>query len=385
MKNALHSVWTNRATKRASWTTLALALGTWSWCLKAQANAPTPAAPAAAAASVPSHLSQTVGAFQTQAWDAQQRIDAGSYWVERVRFDVKGSEVVGNLYLPKTMANPANAKRAGVVIVGPVAFVKEQAPLQYASRLAQQGLVSLVFDPRYHGESQGEPRRFESGPAKVEDLRAAAEYLTKRPEVDPARVHALGICQGVNWAVDATNQEPLIRSVALVAGHYLTPQTAALYLGNLEAVQNRIKKSLAARTAFELEKRVDYIPIVSLTDPDALLTARPIHDFYYRWADRGPFAAHTGLWENRITRMSEAGIWGHDVTPSLKALQKPVMMVHSERAASGADIPRRLFEQIASPKKTQVWLPGRNQIQFYQDPTTVDAAVAQLAPFFATP
>lgn len=365
-----------------------MALSPWSVHVAAQTLnaaplASTPVAQSAANPSTPAHLTQGAGAFQTQVWDAQQRIDAGSYQVERVRFVVEGSEVVGNLYLPKTAQGGSSTPRAAVVVIGPVAFVKEQAPMQYASRLAQQGVVTLVFDPRFHGESQGEPRRNESGLAKVQDLRAAATYLSQRPEVDPSRVHALGVCQGVNWSVDAVNQEPLLKSVALVAGHYLTPHTAALYLGGIDAARERVTKAFIARTAFEKEGRVDYIPIVSLTDKNALLTARPIHDFYYRWADRGPFAAHTGLWENRITQMSELGIWGHDITPSLQALRKPVMMIHSERAASGADIPRRLFELIGSERKTQVWLPGRNQIQFYQDPTTIDAAVAQLAPFFS--
>ncbi|KQP18229.1 hypothetical protein ASF43_10390 [Pseudorhodoferax sp. Leaf267] len=354
----------------------------------ASAATPTPTgtstAPAAATVpAVPAHLGAGPSSgFRTQAWDAAQRIDAGAYLVERVRFVVQGSEVVGNLFLPRRPAQPA-ARAAAVVVIGPVAYVKEQAPMQYASRLAQQGLVALVFDPRHHGESQGEPRRHESGPAKVADLRAAAAYLAQRPEVDAARIHALGVCQGVNWAADATQQEPLLQSVALVAGHYLTPQTAALYLGSPEAVRARIARAHDARLAFEREGRTDYIPIVSLSDANALLTARPIHDFYYRWADRGPFAGHTGLWENRITQMSEAGIWGHDIAPSLRALRKPVLMLHSDRAASGPEIPRRLFEQIGSERKAQVWLPERNQIQFYQDPTTLDAVVAHLAPFFA--
>ena len=337
----------------------------------ALAQSPAPATPA--------HLAGTAGAaFATQPWDGGARVDAGPYTVERVTFNSGGLGVVGNLFMPA-----GKGPWPAVTVMGPVAFVKEQAPLQYASRLVREGFAVLIFDPRYHGESAGEPRRWESRQAKVEDLRAAVSFLAGRAQVDAGRLHLLGVCQGTNWVVEAAADEPRVRSLSLVAGHYLMPETAALYLGGPENVALRIARAQESRAAFLRNGQVDYIPIVSMSDRDALLTAKPIHDFYYRWADRGPFAAHTGLWENRITRMSEADIWGHRIDEQLRRLNQPVLMVHSERAATGPLIPRRLFDQIASKNKQAVWLEGRNQIQFYQDPMTIDMVVPHLARFFA--
>lgn len=327
----------------------------------------------------PAHLAGNPAApFFTQPWDAQSRAKTGHYTVERVVFKSGGLDVVGNLFLPS-----GADKVPAIAMIGPVAFVKEQAPLQYASRLAREGFATLIFDPRYHGESAGEPRRFESRQAKVEDLKAAVDFLAERPEVDSQRMHLVGVCQGVNWAVEAAANDARIKSVGLVAGHYLMPETAALYVGSAEKVAARLERANKAKAAYLANGQVDYIPIVSLTDADALLTARPIYDFYYHWADRGPFANHTGLWENRITRMSEADIWGHRIDLQLQRLTKPVLMIHSERAASGPQIPRKLFEVIASKDKQQVWLDGRNQIQFYQDPITIDMVVPHLARFFS--
>ena len=336
----------------------------------AQSPAPAPA--------VPAHLSGASGvAFSTQPWDSGSRVDTGPYTVERVSFKSGGLAVVGNLFVPA-----GKGPWPAVAVMGPVAFVKEQAPVQYAARLAREGLAMLIFDPRYHGESAGEPRRWESRQAKVEDLRAAVSFLAGRAQVDAGRIHLLGVSQGANWVVEAAADEPRVRSVSLVAGHYLMPETAALYLGSPENVALRISRAQESRAAFLRNGQVDYIPIVSLTDRDALLTPKPIHDFYYRWADRGPFAAHTGLWENRITRMSEADIWGHRIDEQLRRLKQPVLMVHSDRAATGPVIPRRLFDEIASKNKQAVWLDGRNQIQFYQDPMTIDMVVPHLARFF---
>jgi len=337
-----------------------------------------PALAQSTAPATPAHLAGTAGAaFATQPWDGGARVDTGPYTVERVTFKSGGLDVVGNLFVPA-----GKGPWPAVAVIGPVAFVKEQVPLQYASRLVREGFAMLIFDPRYHGESAGEPRRWESRQAKVEDLRAAVSFLAGRAQVDAGRIHLLGVCQGANWVVEAAADEPRVRSVSIVAGHYLMPETAALYLGGPENVALRISRAQESRAAFLRNGQVDYIPIVSLSDRDALLTAKPIHDFYYRWADRGPFAAHTGLWENRITRMSEADIWGHRIDEQLRRLNQPVLMVHSDRAATGPLIPRRLFDEIASKNKQAVWLDGRNQIQFYQDPMTIDMVVPHLARFF---
>jgi hypothetical protein len=80
--------------------------------------------------------------------------------------------------------------------------------------------------------------------------------------------------------------------------------------------------------------------------------------------------------------MSEADIWGHRIDAQLMRLGKPTLMVHSDRAASGPKIPRELFEVIAARDKRQVWLDGRNQIQFYQDPLTIEMVIPHLTTHF---
>lgn len=326
----------------------------------------------------PAHLqSGTVGPFSTQPWSGGNRIDAGAYSIERVGYLSQGTEIVGNVFAP-----PGAGKKPAVVVIGPVAFVKEQSPIQYASRLVREDFVALAFDPRYHGESGGAPRRFESRKAKVADLRASIDYLAQRPDVDPARIHVLGVCQGVNWAIEATTQDARVHALGIVAGHYLVPETAALYLGSADQVAERLARAQTARKAFETTGEVRYIPIVSADDPAALLTAPVIREFYDRWAYRGAFWNFHGLWENRITAMSEADIWAHQVDQVMRQLKTPTVMVHANRAASGPEIPRKLFEQIPAARKELLWVGDQNQMQFYEDPVTIDQVALRVARFF---
>ena len=324
----------------------------------------------------PAHLANDASnVFSTQPFEDNQ-LNAGTYQVQRVDFNSHGSNVVGNLLLPTA------APRATIVVMGPVAFVKEQSPMQYATRLVKQGYAVLVFDPRYHGESGGEPRRFESRTAKVQDISAAVDFIQSDARTRNLPIYGLGICQGVNWMMEAATLDKRISKISVVAGHYLMPSIAALYTGSAENAARRIAQAQAAKAQFETTGQVQYIPIVSENDPKALLGAPFIRQFYNRWADRGSFWNFHGLWENRITQMSEADIWGHDVRPIAAQLTTPVLMVHADAAASGAQAPREVFEKFPAKIKQLVWLGKRNQMQFYEDPITIDLSVAQINDFF---
>ena len=325
---------------------------------------------------------QNAGPFTTQPWGAHSEIVTAGYAIQRVTFKSQGITVAGNLFVPA-----GAGRKPAVAVIGPVGFVKEQAPMQYASRLVREGYITLVFDPRYHGESEGEPRRFESGAEKAKDLTAAIDYLLSRDDVDSARVHLLGVCQGANWTIEAAIIEKRVRSIGLVAGHYLTPEAAVMYLGSNENVETRLKRSREAEIKFRATGQIDYINVVSPSlaqpDPNALLTAPPIQMFYIRWADRSPFLAHRGLWENRLTAMSEHLIWGHRIDQSIVNLKTPTLMVHADKAASGSVVPRKLFDAIATSNKELVWLGGQGQLQFYEDPLTIEQVVPHVARFFA--
>jgi len=325
---------------------------------------------------VPAHLQNTsTGEFSTQTWGAHSRIDTGNYVVERVTLPSHELTIVGNALLPK-----AEGKKPAVVVIGPVASVKEQSPMQYATRLVREGFIVMAFDPRFHGESEGMPRRFESRTAKVQDVRAVLDYLAQRPDVDANLLYVLGVCQGANWAIEACTQDSRVKALSVVAGHYLVPQVAAMYMGSPEKVAERVARGNSARARFEATGQVDYIPIIG--DADALLPAPVIGQFYSRWADRGAFWNFHGLWENRITAMSEADIWGHNVAEVMKNLNTPTLMIHANRAASGSIVPKELFELIPAKKKELIFMADQNQMMFYEDPITIDTVAPKVAAFF---
>lgn len=85
-----------------------------------------------------------------------------------------GITLVGDLYLPK---DRGERKLAAIAVSGPFGAVKEQSSGLYTQTLAEQGFVTLAFDPSYTGESGGYPRNVASPDINTEDFSAAVDFL----------------------------------------------------------------------------------------------------------------------------------------------------------------------------------------------------------------
>lgn len=136
--------------------------------------------------------------------------------LEKVSFKNQyGMRVTGNLFLPKGMDR--KAAHAAVVVGHPMGAVKEQSSNLYATRLAEQGLVTLAIDLTFWGESAGEPRNAVSPDLYAESFSAAVDFLRSQAFVDKDRVGALGICGSGSFVISAAKIDPRIRALATVS------------------------------------------------------------------------------------------------------------------------------------------------------------------------
>lgn len=139
--------------------------------------------------------------------------------IQRVTFSNGNITVVGNLHLPKDFDK--NNKYPAILIGHPAGGVKEQTSGLYAQKLAELGYVALAFDASYQGESGGMPRYFEHPAVRVEDFRAATDYLSTHPSIDENRIGLLGICAGGGFAIKAAETEHRLKAVATISMAYL--------------------------------------------------------------------------------------------------------------------------------------------------------------------
>lgn len=133
---------------------------------------------------------------------------------ETVSFKNKILNIAGELFLPADF--DATKTYPAIVVTHPEGAVKEQVPATYAEKLAPYGFVVLTFDGTYMGESDGEPH-FTTDPfQRVEDIRAAVDYLTTLSYVDNDKISGLGICAGGAYMIDAAKTEKRFKAISAV-------------------------------------------------------------------------------------------------------------------------------------------------------------------------
>ena len=316
----------------------------------------------------------------------------GNYTPEKVTFPSHGDDVVGVLYRPH-----GEGPFPAVVVLGPYSFQKEQAPTQYATRLADEGFVALAFDPRTVGESGGTPRRLENPKMKNEDVVSALDYVLTRADVDPARIFLLGICQGGPEMLDVASYDDRVKAVASITGYYRDRETDLFMIAagvtdnpfdketapttaQLESLlATRLACALDAKARYEATGEVVYRPLVSpdlgdpLTGSDAGLPGPLVWSWYGPWTLKG--------WENRYAIMSDLDHFDYTTVPGVAKLRKPALVVHSDTCMNPAAA-RRHFESIPTSDKKLIWENGTNHFQYYEQPDVVDRAVGHAAAWF---
>ncbi len=296
--------------------------------------------------------------------------DAEAAQVKKVNFESNNQNLVGNLYLPDDYQ--AGDKLPAVVVTGAWTTVKEQMPATYAAEMADRGYVVLAFDFRNWGESGGKERQLENPRNKTQDIIAAANYLTTRPEVDGSKIAGLGICASAGYMADAAVQSDDLGAIALVAPWLHNQKIVNEVYGGSESVQNLIDISRKAETKYQTTGELSLIPAASMTDENALMYQAP----YYTETDRGMIPEYV----NEFNLASWEGWLTYDAITTADDLDKPTMIVHSEEAA----IPQgaKEFYNRLSGEKDELWLTNITQFDFYDSPEVVATASDAVAEYF---
>lgn len=302
-----------------------------------------------------------------------------TYTATDVTIPSNGLKLAAKVYMPNL---PAGQKPGVAVILGPVTSVKEQVSKEYATRLATRGYAAVIFDPRYYGSSEGEPRQFENGDAKAEDINNVVQYMLAQGQVDANNVIALGICQGANWVTRAATQNPAIKKLVLVSGNFLYKESIESYFRDtdfkdISMVEKRIAGGKAALDKYKATGMIDYIPAVGKADaPDRLMPNQTANQYYSTFVSDLPyFISYRGKWQNQVAKMSEYELWQTKINEDFNKVKTPTLFIATERSATSPAYIPILLKGIQNPKKELKMISGKGHIQFYNDSETIDAAV----------
>jgi hypothetical protein len=88
--------------------------------------------------------------------------------------------------------------------------------LPAAKGLHDAGFNVLLFDVRWHGESERGSKPLSYGPVEARDYIGAVRYLRSRPEVDGDRIGAIGTSMGGNIVIYGTPEVQPIKAIMAI-------------------------------------------------------------------------------------------------------------------------------------------------------------------------
>lgn len=140
---------------------------------------------------------------------------------------VKYGDASGYLALPTTVPD---AKKPALIVIqewwGVDDWIRSQA-----DRFAGQGYVALAAD-LYRGRTAGTPdeahelSRGLPEDRALADLKAAVDYLSARPDVDPNRIGVIGWCLGGGYALALATADPRVKATVINYGRLVTDSEA---------------------------------------------------------------------------------------------------------------------------------------------------------------
>ena len=288
--------------------------------------------------------------------------------LNEVSFDSGGDQLKGHLFLPPNFNK--NKKYPAVVVTGSWTSVKEQMPDEYASLLAKDGFITLTFDFRGFGESEGQPRAYEDSERKIEDIQSALTFLGKHSAVDAESLSGLGVCASSGYMAHAAARDPRIKQVALVAPWLHNPEMTEMLYGNRPGGrEGLLKLGREAAAAFEQTGEIQYDQSVSELNKMAAMYVPGGAFPYYLDPAMGAGPEYANQW----AVMSWVPWLTFDAISVAERIDVPVHIVHSENGAV-PDGAKSFIENLPN-EPTVHWLNDYNQVELYYVPEAVTAAM----------
>jgi len=296
--------------------------------------------------------------FQCVGWTAEfERRD--------VTFKSQGLNCAGWYYVPQDVT--PGEKHPAIVMAPGWSMVKEMGLDKYAEKFAEAGFAVLVFDYRYFGASEGEPRGQIFYFEQQQDYRNAITWISLQKEVDSTRIGIWGTSYSGGHVLHVGAFDKRVKAV--VAQVPTTNFWETKY-------QNRNPKELAGlfgwwarnRIGEYTKGKVNYLPAVAPEGQRSTMPQKGAYEWFIESAKNAP------NWENRVTIESlEINIenaptsYIHLISPT------PLLMITaSNDILCSPEAQKRAFERAGEPKKLTVIQGGH--FDAYQDSGFVEAS-----------
>lgn len=260
-----------------------------------------------------------------------------------ISFTSAGLTCRGWLYRPENAA----AKAPAIVMSHGFSAVKEQGLDAFARRFAAEGFIVVVFDYRFLGSSDGEPRGRIVPQEQHDDLRAALTFISAQPGVDPDRIGIWGSSYSGGHALFMGAVDPRVKVIAAQVPAICTAHSLIALAGKdgFTGILIMVADDHARRNAGEPSTPV---PVVA---PEGELSVLSTPDSYAWFSKSGKEDAPT--WLNRTDLESVARLAEYNPAGIIDLISPKPLLIQA--ATNDSLIPiaqvREAFARAREPKK----------------------------------
>lgn len=277
-----------------------------------------------------------------------------------IEFQSEGLQCRGWHYVPDSYA--LGQKLPTIVMAHGFSGVKEMLT-NYAERFVSAGLAVLLFDYRYLGDGEGEPRGRVLPHTQLDDYRNAISWVSLQTETDPGRIGVWGSSYsgGHVFHLSAFDRR-ITAAVAQVPN--ICAWRSIIKTQGVDALR-MIQETLAAdRTARYQSQAVNYFPVVAPEGEMSVLATPDAYEFFVT-----KVKGRQGKWINQVTTESIEKMIEYDPTGAIELISPtPLLIVAAEKdTLIPIDQVREVFERVKEPKKLVVVPCGHFDV-YYDDP-----------------
>ena len=235
--------------------------------------------------------------------------------------------------------------------------------------MSEKGYISFVFDYQNWGNSEGEPRFYESPEKKIVDIRSAVNFICGLKYTDIDNICVLGIGSGAGYCLCAT-PGIAIRKLILVAPILLDDKAKETVYGGESGIKSKYEHSRIAKEQFRKSGNIDYIDAASVNSSDTPIITG---DNYYFDNGRG----NVKEWSNKFATMSWEELLNFDPFKCNIKIDIPILFISSENCFFQENM-KEFFKNIRSSLK-RYYLKGTDDLDqsaYYDDPVYINEDVS---------
>jgi fermentation-respiration switch protein FrsA (DUF1100 family) len=286
--------------------------------------------------------------------------------VQKVTFkDQYQMNVAGNVFTPKNLDR--STKVPAIVVGHPMGAVKEQSANLYATKMAEQGFVTMSLDLPFWGESEGLPRNAVSPDLYAEAFSAAVDYLGSQPFVDRERIGAIGVCGSGSFVISAAKIDPRMKAIATVSMYDMgaANRNALKHSLTVEQRKQTIAESAAQRYVEFAGGETRYTSgTVHELKADTDLIQREFFDFYR--TPRGEFTPKGGSSKTTTHPTLTSNVKFMNFYPfnDIETISPRPMLFIAGSDAHSREFSEDAYRLAAEPKELHI-VPGAGHVDLY--------------------